>query len=192
MVDVPTILRDFFQNVARGSIEVYNECSLQCELGIFLRASTLAGQYKIQFEMPVTFFGFDRSAFVKKEVDIVIFSPDKSERIAIEVKFPRNGQYPEQMFQFCRDVVFVEQLLFAGFNAGFFVVAADDPLYHSGLQQTGIYAPFRGKALLSGTVVKPTGKRDETVQINGSYYVEWRDAKELKYACIAAERTRAS
>jgi hypothetical protein len=186
MLDVGIAIKEFFQNVANGNTEIYNECSLQHELGIFLRVSTVSSQYKIQFERPVSFFGLSRSVFVKKEIDIAVFTPDRAERIAIEVKFPRNGQYPEQMFKFCEDVAFGEQLVLAGFTAAFFVVASDDPLFYSGSQQTGIYAAFRGNQPLQGTIVKPTGKRDETVHVCGSYRVEWRQAGELKYACLAA------
>ncbi len=28
----------------------------------------------------------------------------------VELKFPRNGQHPEQMYSFCKDIVFAEQL----------------------------------------------------------------------------------
>jgi len=39
---------------------------------------------------------------------------------------------PNRCLSFCQDVVFVEQLVSAGFGAGLFVVAADDPLFYSG------------------------------------------------------------
>jgi hypothetical protein len=48
------------------------------------------------------------------------------------------------------------------------------------------YELGRGNKLLQGAIVKPTGKRDETVQICGCYRVEWRDARKLKYACVVA------
>jgi hypothetical protein len=90
-------------------LDVYNEFSLQHELGVFLRGKL--EQRNVQFERNVSFF-FSGSTFVKKEIDIAIFSPDKSILdCAIELKFPRNGQYPEQMFSFCRDILFAEQLL---------------------------------------------------------------------------------
>ena len=189
MIDVKKEVEAFFERVAHGAIEIYNECSLQHELGIFLRSATTAERFKVQFERPVNFFGLSKSAFVKNEIDLAVFTPDKAERVAIEVKFPRNGQYPEQMFSFCKDIAFVEQLVAAGFNSGFFVVAADDPLFYKG-SQAGIYAHFRGNAALHGTVVKPTGKRDETIQICGSYRVHWRDAAVVRYACIVATAGR--
>lgn len=187
MLDVATAVHGFFQQVAAGTIEIYNECSLQHELGIYLRAATPPGRYKVQFERPVGFFGLTRGRFVKNEIDLAVFTSDKAERLAIEVKFPRNGQYPEQMFKFCQDVVFLEQLVAAGFSAAFFVLAADDPLFHSGPQQSGIYAHFRGNVPIHGLIVKPTGKKDETVQVCGSYAVSWRDARVLRYACVRVD-----
>ena len=81
----------------------------------------------------------------------------------------------------------MEQLVSAGFDAGFFVVAADDPLFYSGGQQSGIYGPFRSNELLAGRIVKPTGKRDDSVQLCGQYHVMWRDARQLNFACVPVE-----
>ncbi len=93
------------------------------------------------------------------------------------------------MFKFCQDLVFLEQLVAAGFNAGFFVVAADDPLFYSGPQLFGIYAHFRASAPIKGLITKPSGKRDETVQISGPHQMIWREARVLRYACVPVLRT---
>lgn len=185
-MNIGSAIDSFFSRVAAGSIEIYNECSLQHELGIYLRVATATAGYKVQFERPVSFFGLERARFVKKEIDLTVFSPDQTELTAIEVKFPRNGQHPEQMFKFCQDLAFVEQLVDAGFDSGFFVVVVEDPLFWKGPEEDGIYAHFRGRTPLHGTVVKPTGKRDDTVHICGSYTLEWREAGLLKYAYIPA------
>src|SRR3989338_2335071 len=107
-------VKQFAEAVSRRQIEIYNEFSLQHELGIFLR--TDLPQEKVQFERDVLFF-FRPGEFIKKEIDISVFSPDKSKlHYAIELKFPRNGQYPEQMFSFCKDILFAEQLKRSGFE----------------------------------------------------------------------------
>lgn len=184
MLDVNSTIELFFRQVEAGTIEIYNEFSLQHELGLFLRSGAGAEQYLVRFERPVGFFFTPGSAtFVKKEIDICIVSSDKSERIAIELKFPRSGQYPEQMFKFCEDISFVEQIVAAGFTAGFFVAVADDPLFFSG-SPVGIYSHFRGGSPLHGTIQKPTGKQDEKVNICGSYTVEWRPAGAVRYTCV--------
>lgn len=174
----------FFEDVAGGKIEIYNEFSLQHELGIFLRSHIARPNVKVQFERPVDFFGMARRDCVKTEIDIAIFETPSASRSAIEVKFPRNGQYPEQMFKFCQDIAFLEQLVRGGFHCGYFVVAIDDPLFSSGPGQSGIYAYFRGVTPIHGRIIKPTGKRDEAVDVRGSYPVNWHQAGRLKFACI--------
>jgi hypothetical protein len=131
-----------------------------------------------------------RQDCVKAEIDITIFETPGTSRCAVEVKFPRNGQYPEQMFKFCQDVAFLEQLVGGGFNRGYFVVAADDSLFFSGREQSGIYALFRGSAPIHGRIAKPTGKKDETVDVRGSYPVTWREAGWLKYTCVVIGNER--
>ena len=150
-------IKSFSQAVARGEIEVYNEFSLQHEIGIFLR--NYFSSEKIQFERNITFFGFPKKDFIKREIDISVFSPNQDNlRCAIELKFPRNGQYPEQMYSFCKDIVFAEQLKKAGFQQAYLIIFADDPLFYQGSGH-GIYGYFRKSKRLHGTVTKPKGRR---------------------------------
>jgi len=178
------IIEEFAGAVKHGQIEIYNEFSLQHELGIFLRSHF--PYYKIQFERNWSFF-FHTGTFIKKEIDIAIYSPDKTNfHYAVELKFPRNGQYPEQMFSFCRDLLFAEQLLSSGFKRTFLVIFADDPLFYSG-KDDGIYAYFRGGIKLFGSVQKPTGSKDEIIILKGVYEVHWNSISGyLKYSVIEA------
>ena len=131
---------NFVDTIRNSKVEVYNEFSLQHELGIFLRSRLV--NLEIQFERNVSLF-FITGEFVKKEIDISVYAADKSRlHCAIELKFPRNGQYPEQMFSFCKDIKFAEQLKRSGFEQTFFLVFADDPLFYSGNHE-GIYSYFR-------------------------------------------------
>lgn len=184
MQHVADRIADFFEAVGSGSIEIYNEFSLQHELGIFLRSSIGKPTVNVQFERPVEFFGLNRRNFIKAEMDIAIFETPDTSRRAIEVKFPQNGQYPEQMFKFCQDIAFLEQLVGSGFKRGYFVVAAHDPLFCAGREQSGIYSHFRNATPITGRITKPTGKKDEAVDVRGSYPVTWREAGGLKYACV--------
>ena len=169
--------------VATGKIEIYNEFSLQHELGVYLRHRL--GDLKVQFERNVAYFGFDSGQFEKREIDISIFSADQQQlKVAIELKFPRNGQYPEQMFSFCKDIVFLEQLRSAGFEDCVFVAVADDRLFYEGASN-GIYSHFRGGVPLHGGITKPTGRQDKVLTISGSYKVVWKPiAESRKYAEI--------
>lgn len=178
------IVGKFVEGVKHGQIEIYNEFSLQHEMGILLR-SQFQNQ-KVQFERNVSFF-FRTGKFIKKEIDLAVFSPDQTTlSYAIELKFPRNGQYPEQMFSFCKDILFTEQLKRSGFKQTFLIIFADDPLFYSG-NGDGIYGYFRQKKKLYGSVQKPTGRKDETIQLSGSYEVQWIPVSgNLKYTVIEA------
>lgn len=165
-------------SVGAGEVEIYNEFSLQHELGIFLRANVT--DYKIQFERNTKFFGIQNT--VKHEIDIVIF--DDSERYAIELKYPLNGQYPEQMFSFVKDIKFMEEMKEAGFRAAYCLTIVEDKNFYSGKKQDGIYAFFRGGERVHGLICKPTGKKDEQLTVNGSYDICWRVCGNMKYYIV--------
>ena len=87
-----------------------------------------------------------------------VFSNPQNAIAALELKYPRNGQYPEQMFSFCKDIAFLESLVASGFQRAFFVAFADDKLFYEGGGE-GIYEFFRLGRELHGTITKPTGKK---------------------------------
>ncbi len=190
MAQLKQEIEDFFRTVAAGKAEIYNEFSVQHELGIFLR-ERIGAEYKVQFERPVSFFGIDRVKTRKKEIDIAVFSKDRRLRHAIELKFPRSGQHPEQMFKACEDICFVEQLVGAGFSTGHFVMVADDPLFYSGPSSIGIYRYFRGGTPLCGVVTKPTGAKDDQVEIKGTHRVAWIPVlKALHYSIVSVASSK--
>jgi hypothetical protein len=178
------LIAPFAVAVASGLTEVYNEFSLQHELGIFLRGKL--PNYKVQFERNVSFF-FPSSnvAFTKREIDIAVYSLSKKGlRYSIELKYPRNGQHPEQMFSFCKDVAFAEELNAAGFQTAGLVIFAADHLFYGGATE-GIYGFFRGGQPLCGRIQKPTGRKDAEVNLRGCYDVIWKPISgSLKYAVI--------
>lgn len=174
-MNIELIINDFMDSVAAGEVEVYNEFSLQHELGIFLRAR-LAG-YKVQFERNTKFFGI--TGTVKHEIDIVIYN--ENEKHAIELKYPLNGQYPEQMFSFIRDIKFMEELKEAGFDSTYCLTLVHDKNFYSGQKQDGIYTFFRGNDPVHGMIIKPTGKKDETIYVKGSYIINWEKCEEKKF-----------
>lgn len=181
----------FARRVAGGEVEVYNEFSLQHEFGIHLRCQ-LPSVLKVQFERPVGFFQTDPNAYPKKEIDIAIYTPDRSRRLAVELKCPRNGQYPEQMLEACRDVAFLERLVAGGFEAGMFVILSSDALFWSGSLRDGIYRYFRAGVPIHGAIRKPTGAGSDEILLEGTYQVEWADVgREMRAASVvvgAAER----
>lgn len=175
-------IEDFVRDVGSGAIEVYNEFSLQHELGLFLR-NHLDG-CKVEFERNVSHFGLAKSDFAKKEIDIAITSAGSGERLcAIELKYPHNGQVPETMFSFCRDIAFLEQLVRAGFQSAYFLALADHPQFYSG-NSSGIYGHFRGGVPITGTITKPTGSKDKQLHVSGSYAATWSAVLGRTKSCL--------
>jgi hypothetical protein len=126
-----------------------------------------------------------RSDFVKKEIDISVFTPNQSEKYAFELKFPRNGQYPEQIFKACQDIRFLEQFHYGGFIRCYFVIVSDDPHFYERGKQEGIYKYFRASVPIHGYIRKPTGAKDEAVELDGWYRIVWSPIDEdLKYAIV--------
>ena len=189
MGELTNLVVAFAESVGSGRIEVYNEFSLQHELGAFIRG--MLPKYKVQFERNVMFFFRSKAAFTKREIDLSVFSPDTNElKYAVELKYPRNGQYPEQMFSFCKDIAFVEEMAAAGFSATALVIFADDPLFYRGSTE-GIYGFFRGERLLHGRIQKPTGNKDADVEVRGSYSVRWKPVLgPLMYAIVEVVDSR--
>ena len=170
--EIGTLIEDFFGAVQNGTIEFYNEFSFQHELGIYLRKHF--PDSKVQFERNIRYF-FDIIEPVKTEIDISVFSSERSDMLyTFEVKYPRNSQYPEQMYSFCKDIVFLEQLVDAGFEKAYFVAVVDDKLFYFGDNKDGIYAYFRSDAPIEGRIRKPTGRKNESVYVQGSYRVHWK------------------
>lgn len=173
---IDKIINEFFERFGDFQSDIYNEFSLQHELGIYLREK-LEG-YKIQFERNVSFF--DKTAaqeFIKKEIDIVIYKPDFSEKYAIELKFPKNGQYPETMFSFIKDICFMEQVKRnLKFTYTFTVVLVTDKNFYEGSYPSEIYKYFRGenRNIITNLIRKPTGKKDEVINISGTYSIDWK------------------
>jgi len=150
----------------------FNEAQLQHELAFWLRTS-LPG-FRVYFERPVESFFPKVPGLAKKEIDLVVAPADQAWHIAIELKCPRNGRHPETMFEACRDLQFLEQLTAMGFRGGLFAMHVDDPCFYQNGTKEGIYAFFRAGQPLAATIMKPTGSKDQLVNLLGSYNVQWQ------------------
>ena len=182
LIPIPNLLKEFFISVENQDLEIYNEFSLQHELGAFLRNKV--PDIQVQFERNVSHFGFDKMQLEKKEIDIAIFSKSLEDLYCVlELKFPRNGQVPETMFSFCRDIMFLEQLYSAGFQSAYFVAVVDSYSFYSGKDQ-GIYGFFRSGRTINGTITKPTGAKDKIVHIKGSYNAKWLSVSDYMKYCV--------
>ena len=127
---------DFVNQIAIHN-SVYNEASLQFELGHYLQKE-LGNEYYVQYERNVShIFDKPRGEFCKSESDIMIFKKPfrhfadennlfyplpslKEEEKAItksdefyfiEVKYPRNRAYKKRMLHFLKDIEFCNELI---------------------------------------------------------------------------------
>lgn len=98
-------------------IPIYNEFALQFELAFFLR-ERLKGERKVQLERNISFLGLTKSAFLKKEIDILVFrSIDTlADTAIVELKAIINQKIarPINIYHWVEDLKFLEQLKAAG------------------------------------------------------------------------------
>lgn len=210
------IFKKFFKEIGNGKIEVYNEFSLQHELGIYLRENLQKhGNFKVQFEKnSLDVLGYEepypqkelderfgKKKIRKKEIDIVVFeeksNSSKNLITSIELKYPRNGQVPESMFSFIKDIRFLEGLTKKGgqnekcFDKGYFICVVDSPLFYEvKKKKDGIYKYFRNEnfeVIIPTETKKPTGKNNDPVNIklDKEYNGKWEPQNDkIKYLII--------
>lgn len=176
MEHIITCIESFFRESPELEHKTYNEAALQHELGYWLRSHLPCGA-KVQFERPACHFFKKARGLVKKEIDIVVSYPESDKNYAIELKCPRQGQHPEQMFKACQDLQFLEQLTQNGFDGGIFVIHVNHPLFYQSGSIDGIYAHFRDGRPIEGEIFKPTGRKDQVAKLKGSYHVNWESCE---------------
>ena len=170
------LLNEFVKEISLKKIEVYNEASIQHELALLLRKNL--NDYKVQFERNVSAFGLNKQIFVKKEIDLVIFKKDKSEAYAIEIKFPRQKAYPNQMLMICEDIKFLEQLKNANFTKCFFLAFADDGNFWNDKGGRTIYQKFRKEKRLEGKFEGKINGKHIKLNFDSSYRINWKSIDE--------------
>jgi hypothetical protein len=183
MESISQLVIQFTKSIASGGTRIYNEFSPQHETrNIPTRGNA---QPEIEFERSVTFFFPSSRSFMKRELAISVYCPDKSGlNYAIELKYPRNGQYPESMYSFRKDVAFAEELRNAGFRACGLLIFADDSLFYAG-SRDGICSYFRAGKPIHGWIRKPIGRRDSQTNVAGTYSATWHTVLDsLRYSVI--------
>ena len=88
-----------------------------------------------------------------------------------------NGQVPEQMYSFVKDIKFLEELKASRkFNRCYLLTITNDHNFWSGQIKNGIYTYFRDNKILTGRIEKPTGENKgiENYKISGEYKINWK------------------
>lgn len=88
------------------------------------------------------------------------------------------------MYSFVKDIKFMEQLKEAGFDGAYCVTLVQDKNFYSGNKVDGVYSYFRNGNTIHGTIIKPTGKKDESIEVHGEYQVEWKSINNWKYYIV--------
>ena len=199
--DSQLLIEEFFMQAGEEGRDLYNEISFQIEFGIFLRNKF--PEYKVEFERNVGDLFGTKEGFVKKEIDVIIRKSSNELLWAFELKFPRRGQHPEQMFKIVEDIKFCEELKNRGFQRSTQITLVDKDqgdgnLFIEGASLTGIYAYFRtsdisnlkGSKKLEGEIFKPTGEGKDMKKytLEGTYQINWNKTDNLNqniiYFCV--------
>lgn len=172
-------LQNFIKQIKEEKIDIYNEFGIQFELALFLRNLQEFKGYKIELERPINHFGIKKSQSIpKKEIDLCIYKENQF-LAAVEIKVSKNGQVPLQLYKFCEDICFLEQLMQGQFESAYALVLVNsDTFYQSKHKNDGIYSYFRGDNTrsINGKITCPTGKdRGSSINIANEYKVVWHE-----------------
>ncbi|MDG1719893.1 MAG: hypothetical protein P8I31_01405 [Bacteroidia bacterium] len=172
-------LNKFIEKIRNREIDLYNEFGLQFELALYLRNLNEFNDFKIELERPINHFGIVKTSEIpKKEIDVCIYKNNVL-KTAIEIKVSTNGQVPLQLFKFCEDICFLEQLMNSNFEYAYSLVLVNsDDFYRAKNKKDGIYKYFRGenKSTLTGKIECPTGKeKGKLITIMNSYQIIWTE-----------------
>lgn len=198
------IIEDFFATrIGEIYEKVYNEFSLQFELAWHIHQHFGDdGSRDVFFERNLKniFPQLEKKKlkFSKWETDLTIATVSKDGRkpleteCSIELKYPTNGQVPVQMFQFIKDICFLEEQKKRGVSKCYAVWLVGDPLFTDSASRRcsrkGIYAYFRAGKTLNGPCRGKDIKNGRAVYsektVTGTYTIQWKDAKDGRKYCI--------
>ena len=134
---------------------IYNERSLQLELGYHFRCQKFGVEFERPFKAPRPAGSTNKP---KTNLDLLVTGNDK--RVAIELKVPLNKRHPETLYDYCADIEFVEALVRNGqVDRGFCLLMTNDHVFweDSG-RGSEIHNCFRqAGTVLTGPIAKPTG-----------------------------------
>lgn len=182
--DIKNLIFAFLEQIKNDDeIEIYNESSLQHELGFYLR-SKLRNKYKVQFERNIKDFKIPHKSSPKKAIDISIFNDDREDYLAtIELKFLKKEGVPRRMHDICEDIEFMEHTKEQKFETAYVLVIADFEGFYEGKSEKSPYWYFRphkdsGSCKpLKGEIKGKVG-REYKINLKNSYQITWHEIKD--------------
>lgn len=157
----------FLDSYGKEEVSTHEEAHLQQALAEFLREE-LGPAWNVE-ECPRKKDG---------KAQVMVMKKGASE-VGLEVRKPLgyNGRAPEYMYDFIKDIAYLEELKGNGLPKAYCLMIVDDDRYYRVAKRRkgdGIYAYFRAKAPIHGKIEKPTGGTKEAVFIDGEYRIDWR------------------
>ena len=162
---------NFLSSPANGVGLVENERSLQLELGMLFRNQG----YNVRFEASAIVPAHpQQTKRQKRDIDLLI--DDGVRTCAIELKVPLAGRVPETMYDFFADIAFIESVVQQEIaDQGLCILVTNNAQFWDGREQSGIYEPLRlSQSQLTGKYQKPTGSKESSVFIQGTYPLTWK------------------
>lgn len=170
------LLESFMNKVGSNFFEVYNEATMQYELGLYLRKE-LPEEYNVQFEKNVMFLGADNSQCIKKDVDILVYTENLKEIYAIQVKCPTSDDILQKLYSILKDVKFLEQLRNCGITKGYSLNLISEKDYYINFPSKDIKQIFSKEKMIHGDI--------NNISIEGEYIINWVNLNpNLKYFYI--------
>jgi hypothetical protein len=168
-------LDDFFGLIKSGEIDIYNEASVQFELGWFLRLKYPTAN--ISLERNVAYLGVDKSDFVKSEMDLFFNQAGEDLSSVVELKAPLNQSQvrPITVFEWIKDVKFLEQVTELGIRC-FSIFVTDHKGYFNNGRKTGrLLTDFRSEKI-QGSYHRyhKLSESNDIIVLDGSYTFDWK------------------
>ena len=161
-------IRAFLKSPTGQVSKISNEQALQVELGIFFREKG----YKVTFEKKILVPRINTS-FKSPKSRVDLFIKKDNHKTAIELKTPLNGRHPESLFDYCKDIEFVEAIKKAGkADGGICLLLTNDQVFWEdsgrGSKIHNMFRTVKGK--INGLIHKPTGPKKPHIFIEGQYF----------------------
>jgi len=142
---------------------------------MFLR-SRIKSDHKVELERNISHFGLEKSQFLKKEMDIILYKKHsvKSACIpVIELKalVMQDKARPISVFNMVKDLKFLEQLKHTGRFDCYFLLITDHRGYYSGSMNAGKLLSDISRQEIHGCY----RANNESLYLSQKYHIIWKD-----------------
>lgn len=151
----------------------------------------------ISIELESNVERYKHTGLTKKEIDLDILTSNSS-KIAIELKFHRDkGTYNIGMFNYCKDIKFLEELTEKNFEKGYAIIFTTIPEFYTrpikaqnpkNIENIHLYNCFRENFSIEGQLQIRTGSLNKQLNLACTYPLNWVDFTENIKACIIEVR----